>query len=239
MNTENTIRSNFESFVKGTNGLAADQVKLNDKRTGTYTNIVLAALNARELGADSDSDTASEIFETESEAFMVAIRSNVGSLARTLGCKPAKRQPKGQPKNRPVYTVPSSFSAAKSYILSAFELGVELSDDDDSPLAFTVIRNEVMAIKAEQAADSASPEVKAHSRVTSLCDVIIGRSEQLAENDQLSTIVSLIDELEIALNNAVLTSRVEIAPDAVQAAADKLDSAADKKATKKTTKKAA
>ena len=72
------------------------------------------------------------------------IRTNADGLAKELKCKPAKKE--GQ------FTVPGAAMSAKSVLLSAFDYGIPMLDDESGePRPFTNIRDEVKAAKDAEA----------------------------------------------------------------------------------------
>lgn len=163
-----TVRDYLLAFTRASVGLSADMQAMNVKRAGTYTNMVLAGITAGD----------SKVFSEACEAFADEIRQNTRGIAKALGCTVAKRQPKDQPKSRPTFVVPSAYSAAKSYVLSAFEYGVLLGTAEE-PVAYTAIRKAVDTAKAAAAVSELKGDDKVRHDIGAALDLLAERLEKL------------------------------------------------------------
>lgn len=163
-----TVRSFFVSFVEGANKVAEAQQELQTRRVGTYANMVLAGVTA------GDADT----FTHEVEKFEEEIRTNKRGIAVRLNCEVAKPR-KGDDESTQRFKIPSSFMAAKSYVLSSLSHDIDLGTQDE-PRAYTAIRKEVDAVNAaEKLANLEGDDKIRHTISEALAGVLdrVGKAE--------------------------------------------------------------
>ena len=116
--------------------------KANDERMGAYATFIVLAL---ETGADT--------FDAAMTTLFADIRANVGGIATKVNAQPTK--------DGKAWQVPSAMSSAKSVLVSALELGVEMVDGETGePRSFGGIRKDVQALrKAEKEAERTPEEI--------------------------------------------------------------------------------
>ena len=158
-----TVRAFFVSFVEGANKVAEAQQELQNKRVGTYANMVLAGITA------GDADT----FTHEVEKFEDEIRSNKRGIAVRLNCEVAKPK-KGDDESVQRFKIPSSFMAAKSYVLSSLSHDIDLGTTDE-PRAYTAIRKEVDAVNAAEKIANLEGDDKVRHTITEALAGVLDR----------------------------------------------------------------
>ena len=105
----------------------------NEKRTGSYATFTLLAT---EMGQED--------FAQCMESLFADIRVNKGGIARKVK---APANDKGD-----AWKIPSAMSSAKSVLLTAYEFGVPMLDEEtDQPRPFGTIRKEANAAKKSEA----------------------------------------------------------------------------------------
>ena len=177
-----TVRDLLVAFAGGASVLSAEQAALTEKRAGTYSNMVAAGILSGSAAT----------FERECDTFMADIRLNVNGIARKLKCAVAKKQPKDQPKSKPVFTIPSGFSAAKSYILGAYKHGVLLADGNE-PRAYGAIRKDVDACNAAAEVSALKDDaLKAH-KIREQWELISERLDKMGTDDLVFVAESLAE----------------------------------------------
>lgn len=106
--------------------------KATNRQQGAYTRLTAIA-----------AESGREDFEAATSAVMDAIRGNANGFATAIGAQPNK---KGD-----AFTIPSGFMTAKSVLLSAFDHGVPMLDDESGEVRpFGQIRKDVKAAKDEE-----------------------------------------------------------------------------------------
>lgn len=121
----------------------AEAQAANEKRMGAYGTFT-------QLASEMDSES----FEQSMDNLFASIRVNTKGIAKRVK---AKANDKGDG-----WKIPSSMSSAKSVLLSAYEYGVPLLDEEtDAPRPFGTIRKEAKAAKqAEEQAERTLQEIQ-------------------------------------------------------------------------------
>ena len=148
------VRSALETSCKSFNKVASDKAKLDERRSGSYTGAVLAAVSA-----DSAED-----FSAAYESLKADIIGNVGNVARKLGCSLGKPDKEGKAR----YVVPGGLMVAVSVIKAAFGFGIELVDDEDEPRSFGEIRKDVQKAQKAEADAKLTDLEKAQQKIRDL-----------------------------------------------------------------------
>jgi hypothetical protein len=139
--TANVTQTIRDLLVQGMSGVAAanaEQVQVQEKRTGAYTLFVQAARLC-----DGDVAPFTEVTDTLFEQIRLSGSvTDSADVAHPVNAKPGK-DGKG-------FVIPSSFMTAKSILTDALERDLPLVDDGGER-SYTAIRNDVKAIKAQEA----------------------------------------------------------------------------------------
>lgn len=175
-----TIRALLVKGAIACNKVAADAAKVNEKRTGAYSLFVLAGIAAGNA----------ETLTTVADALFSEIRQS-GKVADDKGKSvqvATKRNEKGD-----AWVIPNALSSAKSTILSAFELGVDLGSESE-PNPFSAIRT---AVKVKRAEAEAAKDQHAKQRAEVLAALATIR--ETAEKADGETLARIADALIAAL----------------------------------------
>ena len=108
------VRSMLESVTKSFNKVADEQSKLNDKRAGSYTGTVQAAIEAGSL----------EAFAAAYESLKTDVSANTGNIGKRLGCGLSKPDSEGNTR----YVMPSGMMSAVSVVKACMERGISLTE---------------------------------------------------------------------------------------------------------------
>ncbi len=186
MSTINEITSMLTDVAKGMKSANAALEKARERRTGTYNGAVAVAVQA------SSADQLEKAFDK----LFAAIRTD-GKLAVSVGGKKRKKPTKAGDK----YTVPTGLQSAKSVVLGAMRLGVELTDDGGEPLSFGAIRTAKSEAEADAKAESASPDDVARAHAAEVTTAIL---EGLSEfgGKGLTDIVELLETIRDRVTEA-------------------------------------
>jgi len=174
----NALVETFKNTRKALNALE----KARGAVQGPYNNAVLIANQA---------DSA-DAFKEGFEGFETAVKTD-GRLAGCVNAKPRKKPAKDGSK----YTVPGSIMNAKSTLLAAFDLGIELVAEE-GPKAFSAIRKEVKEAKEAIAASEASEDDKLRAQAGAICeDILAGLADwgSLGLADMVEALGALRDEI--------------------------------------------
>lgn len=181
------VRSTLEACVKGFNKVGAEQAKLNDKRTGNYTGVVAAAIEAGSLAA----------LDAAYDSLKADISENIGNIGKRLGCGLSKPDKEGNSR----YIVPSGMMSAVSVIRACFEYGISLTDEDGEARTFGDLRKAKSEADASAKAATMTPAQAAQAEVRALC-------AQIAENANALTVTEAQEVAKI-LASIVATERGE------------------------------
>lgn len=182
----NKIRKALIALAGGSVEVTEEAAKLADKRTGVYTNAVLAAIYAGNV----------ETLEAEMLALIDDIKANKRGIAERLGCPMSKKQPA----DGVAYNVPSALSAAKSYMLDALRMGIDVGNEKD-PRPFGAIRDEVRTAKAAAARAALTGDDALRAELVEACDAIKERATAL-DGDTLASAHTIATTLLQSLRDA-------------------------------------
>lgn len=136
--TLEACREALEQSCKAFSKVAAETASLNEKRVGSYTLTIRAAIAA---GTVKD-------FTDVYAGLQSDVAANVAGIARKLGCKLGKANKEGKAS----YVMPGSLMVAVSVVKGAMEYGIALTDKEGEPRTFGEIR------KAKSEADAKARE---------------------------------------------------------------------------------
>lgn len=146
-----SVRAILENVCKTFNKVGEAQAALNEKRMGSYSGMIAAAIEAGTI----------EAFRGTYESLKADVSENVGNIGRKLGCKLGKADKEGNAR----YVMPSGMMSAASVIGAAMEYGIALKDDKGEPRSFNEIRQAKAEADKAKADATRSPLQKAQAAV--------------------------------------------------------------------------
>lgn len=177
------IRRKFSAMLKAAINEDIAAARLKQKKAGTYTLSVEAAIKC---------NGNEKLWDTVVGDFIDDVRNNVNGIAEKNNCDPSIKTP-GK------YKVPSSLSTAKSHLKRAMKFGVELVDEHGKPRAFSQIREEASKAQMQYDKEHADAETRDRLEIAETAGAIIERSKKLS-GAELAALKDIINGVYKELN---------------------------------------